>query len=402
MGKKNKQNTKSRDAPSKRDAGSGMAWLCSPTAYDVLCGQGYMKLSQCPEVMMCVQKYADLISSMTIHLMQNTSNGNKRVHNELSRKVDIEPYHLMTRKTWMYNIVRALMLEGDGNQVTLPHFTRDGYLEDLEPIPPMKVSFMPKERTYMVYIDGVAYTPDEVLHFVIRPDPNQPWLGTGYRAVLKDVIKGLKQAETTKQKLMESPLPSVIAKVDGLSSDMDNPAGRKKLSDAYLSGRETGEPWIIPAEAFEIQQLKPLTLNDLAIKQGVELDKRTVAGIFSTPPFVVGVGSYNKDEYNNFIESGIMPFALEIQQELTRGLLYAPDWFFQLNKRSLYAYSMEELINAGKEMSDRAALGRNEWRDWVGMEPRDDMEELITLENYIPTKMLGQQNKLNGGEEDAG
>ena len=41
-----------------------------------------------------------------------------------------------------------------------------------------------------------------------------------------------------------------------------------------------------------------MTLNDLALAKNIELDKRTAAGIFRVPPFLVGVGEYKKDEYN--------------------------------------------------------------------------------------------------------
>ena len=47
-----------------------------------------------------------------------------------------------------------------------------------------------------------------------------------------------------------------------------------------------------------------------------------------------------------------------------------------------------------------AALRRNELRDWVGMPPDEDMNEIIVLENYLPQKDLGNQKKLKGGEND--
>ena len=92
-----------------------------------------------------------------------------------------------------------------------------------------------------------------------------------------------------------------------------------------------------------------------------------------------------------------MPIALNIQQELSRKLLIDPDLYFSFNSRSLMNYSMDELIKAGAEMVDRMALRRNEWRDWMGLSPDDEMNELLALENYIPASRLGDQKKLNGG-----
>ena len=50
---------------------------------------------------------------MTIHLMENTDAGDKRLKNELSRKIDITPNRFMTRKTFISALVREILLEGD-------------------------------------------------------------------------------------------------------------------------------------------------------------------------------------------------------------------------------------------------------------------------------------------------
>ncbi len=122
----------------------------------------------------------------------------------------------------------------------------------------------------------------------------------------------------------------------------------------------------------------------------VTLDKRGV------PPFVLGIGEFDRDAWNNFINATIMPLARVIEQELTKKLLWAEDLFFRFNSWSLYSYSIPELVSAGAEMVDRMALRRNEWRGWLDLPPDAEMTELLALENYIPADRLGDQSKLTG------
>jgi len=58
------------------------------------------------------------------------------------------------------------------------------------------------------------------------------------------------------------------------------------------------------------------------------------------------------------------------------------------------------MVTAGTMMVDRNSMRRNELRDWIGLDPDAEMNELIILENYIPAQMLGKQGKLNGGDDD--
>lgn len=392
-----------RDEPKKRSA----AWLCSSEAFDTLTCQGYTSLAHNPEIAAGVDTIARLIGSMTIQLMKNEQDGDVRIRpvdNDplgwLARKIDIDPNSYTTREQFIHWVVRTMYLEGNGNAVVWP-YTRAGNIRDLYPVPPTRASFIPDGWGYKVVIDGLPHDPDTVLHFVLNPDSYYPWLGTGYRVSLFDVANNLKQAAATQKGFMASKWkPSLIVKVDALTDEFSSPEGRQKLLESYAMSGEAGEPWMIPAEQFSVEQVKPLTLSDLALDAMVTLDKRTVASVLGIPPFVLGVGDFNRDAWNNFVNTTIMPLARSIEQEMTKKLLFSPDLFFRFNSWSLFSYSVTELVSAGGEMVDRMALRRNEWRGWLNLPPDPDMNELLALENYIPQDRLGDQGKLvqNGGE----
>lgn len=393
-----KTRTKARAEPAKTRS---LIWYTDENGFKDLTCSGYTSLAQNPEIVTAVDTIARLIGSMTIHLMENTDAGDVRIKNELSRKIDINPNSNMTRSAFIHWIVKTLMLEGNGNAVVYPR-TVGGILRDLEPIPPAFVSLVPDgEWGYKVVIAGREYDPNDVLHFTLNPNSYYPWMGEGYRVALSDVANNLKQAAATEKGFMSSKWkPSIIVKVDALTDEFANAEGRKKLLESYIETTEAGEPWMIPADQFEVEQVKPLTLSDLALADFVQLDKRTVASILGIPPFVLGVGDFNRDAWNNTINTTVMPRATDIEQEMTKKLLHNPNWFFRFNSWSLYSYSITELVSAGAEMIDRMALRRNEWRSWVNMPPDPDMDELLALENYIPADRLGDQGKLvqNGGE----
>lgn len=376
-----------------------VAFLASDEAYEILCNGKYMRLDRNPEIVAACRKIADLISSMTIWLMNNGDRGDERIINALSAKVDIDPMHTMTRKTWMDGIVMNMLLYGKGNAVVLPH-TSAGYLEDLEPIPAGLVSFLPVGFSeYRILINGASYDPEDVLHFVHNPDKHELWRGQGVTLALSDVAEILAQAKTTEKAFMSSKWkPSVIVKVDALTEEFSNPEGRQKLKADYLDSADAGEPWIIPGEQFNVEQVRPLSLSDLAINETVTLDKRTVAALLGVPPFVLGVGEYTQPSWNSFVSSTIRPICREIEQELTRKLILSPKWYFRFNMQSLYDYSMQQVANVYESLYERGIVTGNEVRDRLGLSPMDGLDELHILENYIPLDMVGNQKKLNGGD----
>ena len=400
MSKHKKQKPRyGRDAPASR-VSCGIA-LSASEAWETVINGGYRPVMDCPEIQMCVDVYADLISVMTIKLMRNTPEGDERVKNELSRRIDIAPHPNFTRTTWVETIVRTMLTHG--NALVHPVY-HAGYLDKLTPIAPSEITIIPKTSEEYTYLwNGKSYAPDEIINFVRHPDPNRPYIGKGYKAALQEVVKGIRQANATKQALQKSPAPSIIVKVDALAEEFRSEEGRKKLRRQYLTSSDAGEPWFIPADAFAVEKIAPLSLNDLAIKDSLELDKKTAAAIMGVPLHAVGLAQYNQKEHENFINTRVKPIAEIIVQTLTKSLLYSHDYYFTFSARSLLNYSLSELVSAGVQLVTHNALRRNELRDWIGESPDPEMETLIVLENYLPENRLGDQKKLNGngGDENA-
>ena len=362
-----------------------------------LCVPGYTSLDQNPEIMTACRKIAELIGTMTIHLMANTEKGDIRVVNELSRAIDINPIGTMTRSHWMEAIVMNLLLYGEGNSIVWPH-TWGGNLVSLEPIAASRVTLMPGEnmyRDYEIQIDGVNHDPSNMLHFVHNPDKTFLWKGRGLRVSLQEIAQNLKQAAATEKGFMESKWkPSLIVKVDAMAKEFADRAGREKLRADYLETGEAGAPWIIPAQQFEVEQVKPLSLSDLALSDMVKIDKRTVASIVGVPAFVLGVGEYNRAEWNTFVQTTVRSICMEISQELTRKIILSPKMYLKFNIMNLLDWDIQEISSVFGALSDRGIVDGNEVRDRLGMSPRDGLDELRILENYIPYDMSGQQKKL--------
>lgn len=389
----------SRDAPQKRNG--AIFWAPS----DFILPEGFTPLSKNEDVLRCIHIIADRVSNMTIMLMQNGKNGDIRIKDALAKKIDIRPYSLTTRKSFVYNIVKDYCIHG--NKVVFPYLSsrKEHFIEDLVPWSADSVSFANKtERSYQIVHNGKTYNQDEVLHFVMNPSNSYPYIGEGIAPNLRKTVSDLAQAQATKSAFLKSKWkPSLIISTMSDAEELEDKEKRKNILNSYTETSEAGEPWLIPAGEIDVKTVQPLTLNDLAISDSITLDKKSIAVSCGVPPFMLGVGNFNKDEYNNFIQTTILSHAMIVQQELTRGLLYAPDRYFKLNIDSLMQYSMQEIISQIKEMTSIGVINRNEGRNKLNLSPVDhpSMNEYTQLENYIPVDKLGKQKKLiQGGDND--
>lgn len=383
----------------KRSAGSPLLglWLNSD------CGvpSGYRRLLDSPEIGAAIDRISGIIGSATIYLMANGDGGDVRAKYGLSRFVDVTPWpDMATRQSWVSWIVATMLGPGDGNAYVLPVSKSAGFTA-LRPLPGASAVGSADGESYTVHWQGRSFAPDEVLHFRLFADPDIPWLGRGYKTRAAAIAASLKQTAALKDNL-SSPRykPPLIVSVSS-DTDFSDPDIRQHLREEYLETvEEQGAPWILPEGYLKVDQLKPLSLSDLAVKDTVELDKRTAAAIFGVPPSLLGLGAYSEGEYNNFIRTVIVPICVGIEQELTAKLLLSDSYYFQFNRRRLYAYDLKTLIDMDLAMSDRGFMTGDEVREDAFRDPAG-LNEFRVLENYIPFDMAAMQSKLQGGKSNA-
>lgn len=374
--------------------------LTSPAAYDLLLPDGYTPLSRNEVILRCVHKIADLVSDMTIMLMRNGEYGDIRERNELSKKIDIYPNKLMTRKNFIYKIVADMLIYGNAYAYPSYVVTDNGVLLDnIDIIPACAATAddIGRGGDYVVRCGGQVFKPDEILHFVLVPDELKPFRGVGFTPQVYDAVKNIVQACATKRGFLRSKWkPSVVISINADTEELRDPEMRRKILGSYTDETERGEPWLIPAGELDIKTIQPLTLQDLAIQDSITLDTRTVAAAFGIPPFLLGIGDFNKDAYNNFVATTIMSVAQIIQQELTKKLLYSPELYFKFNPKSLMQYSLSEKSAYVMNMVSSGMLSRNEGRAEFDYSPVDieGMNDYATLENYIKVSDLSKQKKL--------
>lgn len=376
-------------------------WLNGSDASDILCPVGYTPLSKNEEIRRCVFKIADLVSDMTIMLMENGNNGDVRLKNELAKKIDVSPNKNMTRKNFIHKIVTDMILTG--NAVCFPQ-TQNGLIDNLKILKNDALHFDEAGDSYEIRHQGSIFVPDEVLHFVLNPDDDFPFKGQGFTPMIKQTVANLLQANATKTGFLKSKWkPSMIISINSDAEELQDEEQRSKILGSYTKTTEIGEPWLIPAGEIDVKTIQPLTLNDLAIQDSITLDLKTIATCIGLPPFLVGIGEFNKDWYNNFISTTIMSIATIIQQELTKKLLLSDKMYFKFNPKSLMQYDLNEKVGFVKEMVGGGMLNRNEGRTEFDYSPVDveGMNDFTVLENYLQVADLSKQKKLIKGGDDS-
>ena len=84
---------------------------------------------------------------------------------------------------------------------------------------------------------------------------------------------------------------------------------------------------------------------------------------------------------------------------MTKKLILSPSMYIRFNLLSLYDWDIQTLSSVFGSLSDRGFVTGNEVRDRMGLSPKDGLDELRVLENYIPYELSAYQKKLVQGDD---
>ena len=111
------------------------------------------------------------------------------------------------------------------------------------------------------------------------------------------------------------------------------------------------------------------------------------------------MGQYNQKEWEMFINTTVLSIVTGMQQEMTKKLILSPKMYLRFNYWSLLNWDLKTISDVLLAGSDRGFITGNEYRDRIGYQPREGLDELRILENYIPYDMSGAQKKLTQPSE---
>lgn len=337
-----------------------------------------------------IETIGGLLGSLTLQVWQTKPGGAKeRLKNAKSYWLDVEPIPGMTRLEWTKKVVRT-MYEKGVCFVAVESFGGNEQLKILEDF------FIQSDGTVKSYKTNEAYKLEELLRFSAGTKPAVD--------ALRQTNENLKMAAALKARFLKNSFtPSLVVKVDVDMSALteENDQRLKTLQKVISRSAETGQPMIFEQGFVDIQELKGRTYEELGLDVALKDEQMKVAAFFGLPAFLVGAGSFNREEYNLFIKTTFMTLVRMFEQQLSR--VFASDEIYvKYNTERLLSIDLREQMAFVSECLAQGIMTPNEARQKLGLTPSSSkgMNEFRILENYVPVAKLGDQAKLKQGEKD--
>lgn len=187
--------------------------------------------------------------------------------------------------------------------------------------------------------------------------------------------------------------PSFILEID---SDLSMEKA-KAIGESFRKGLigSQGAPLVIQKK-FNAKSLKDL---DISILRGKS--SRDIVTALGCPLHTIGLEPFNKEAEVAFFEDTITPMLINIEEELNNTLFAKEDLmkrFIRFNVKKKLRGNMSDRIAYYRGLFQIGAITQNEIRALEDMNKVEGGDTPLILENYLPTDILDQQNKLTESE----
>lgn len=335
-----------------------------------------------------VETIGGLLGALTLQVWQSKGNTKERLKNAKSYWLDIEPVRGATRLEWTKKVVRTMYERGvcfvsvetdsAGNQLKI--------LDD---------ALVQTDGTVRCYKQNVVYKATDLLRFSVGTKPALE--------ALKQTNDNLRMAAALKARFLKNSfIPKMVVKVDVDMSALtdENDKRLKVLQNVIARSSESGQPIVFEQGFAEIQELKGRTYDELGLDVALKDEQLKVAAFFGLPAFLVGAGSFDREEYNLFIKTTFMTLVRMFEQQLSR-VFASKDVYVKYNTERLLSIDLSEQMSFVSECLAQGIMTPNEARQKLGLTPSTakGMNDFRILENYVPVSQLGDQAKLNKKKE---
>lgn len=335
-----------------------------------------------------VETIGGLLGALTLQVWQSKGNTKERLKNAKSYWLDIEPVRGVTRLEWTKKVVRTMYERGvcfvsvetdsAGNQLKI--------LDD---------ALVQTDGTVRCYKQNVVYKATDLLRFSVGTKPALE--------ALKQTNDNLRMAAALKARFLKNSfMPKMVVKVDVDMSALtdENDKRLKVLQNVIARSSESGQPIVFEQGFAEIQELKGRTYDELGLDVALKDEQLKVAAFFGLPAFLVGAGSFDREEYNLFIKTTFMTLVRMFEQQLSR-VFASKDVYVKYNTERLLSIDLSEQMSFVSECLAQGIMTPNEARQKLGLTPSEakGMNDFRILENYVPVSQLGDQAKLNKKKE---
>lgn len=366
-------------------------------------------------VFACVNAIACDLAGLPIHVVQKTKNGVERLKDHpVSDLIRLNPNPEMRAFDWQK--IRRVHTLLSGNSITLIERSRLSPVKHLWALDPDDVSLErvinsdgSRGRLRYKVNDGIGrtkyYEPEDILHL-----KSFSWNGLWGDSVITHYARqqigiGIELDDFERTFLSKGMHPGGLFKHPGVLKEPNRTNFIEALKKKFGGSKNAGTPMVLEQGMDYVPY--NVKMVDQQFMELLKLNKSDICGIFGVPQSRIGISDSNTN-YNNteqekrrYYESGLLPYAIPDEQEMTFRLLTAKE-----RQAGIYIkYNFDGFLRG--DSKTRAEVSRI-WsqmgvpvNDLLSIDDRNPVDGgdvgLVQL-NMTPIKQIGEIQAIKAGK----